>query len=293
MVEYGNGGNLEVTMDGPFAGSGASGGGSVKMTTITAPVANWKGGESPYSMAVGVDGVTITSKVDVQLNAELITALEGQIISFVAQNNGGLVTLYAFGDKPQADCELQAVLTEVLGDGLIVGNIASIGGLRADYAQDDPSKADYIFNKPNEAISNAQKTADEAKVKAEAALPKEGGTMSGPLFVQAPTADSHAAPKGYVDTSVRGTYAAWTVSVPASGWTGDGPYTQTISVPGVLASDRPHICLVPADDVTIAETQEEAWGCVSRGVANDGTVVFTCYEEKPEVNITVQVEVNR
>ena len=293
MVEYGNGGNLEVSMDGPFAGSGASGGGNVKMTTISAPVANWKGGESPYSMAVGVDGVTVTSKVDVQLSADLIAALDGQIISFVAQNNSGLVTLYAFGDKPQADCELQAVLTEVLGDGLIVGNIASVGGLRADYAQTDPSKADYIFNKPDAAISMAQATADEAKTEASKALPKAGGTMTGALSVLAPTADSHAAPKGYVDTSVKGTYAAWIVSVPASGWTGDGPYTQTISVPGVLASDRPHICLVPADDVTIAETQEEAWSCVSRAVSGDGFITFTCYEEKPELNLAVQIEVNR
>lgn len=144
-------------------------------------------------------------------------------------------------------------------------------------------------------LSKADKAA-QAKAVGEALaklLPKAGGTMTGALSVLAPTADSHAAPKVYVDDLVEGTYGNWTVSIPASGWTGDGPYSQTISVPGVMASDRPHICLVPADDVIIAETQEAAWSCVSRAVSGDGFITFTCYEDWPEVSLTVQIEVNR
>lgn len=165
----------------------------------------------------------------------------------------------------------------------------STDAINLEFAQQIGQAAAEAQQKANNADShakNAQETAD-------AALSRSGGTMTGALSVLNPTADSHAAPKGYVDITVKNTYAAWTVSVPASGWTGDGPYVQTVSVSGVLASDRPHICLVPADDVTIAETQEEAWSCVSRGVTGDGFITFTCYKEKPEVNLTVQIEVNR
>ena len=56
-LDYGEGGSFTVTMDGPFASGGS--GGALKMVAISAPAANWKGGESPYSQVVTVDGVTV------------------------------------------------------------------------------------------------------------------------------------------------------------------------------------------------------------------------------------------
>ena len=78
-----------------------------------------------------------------------------------------------------------------------------------------------------------------------------------------------------------------------TGWTGSGPYTQTVAIAGVLASDMPHVVPVYDADNTTAQAQREAWGCVSRGVAAAGGIQFTCFEDKPETAIPIQIEVMR
>lgn len=77
-------------------------------------------------------------------------------------------------------------------------------------------------------------------------------------------------------------------------WTGSPePYTQTISVPGILASDMPHITPVYSTDNATAFAQKEAWNCVSKGEAAANAVVFTCLEERPQAEIPIQIEVIR
>lgn len=79
--------------------------------------------------------------------------------------------------------------------------------------------------------------------------------------------------------------------LPLSGWSSSAPYIQTISVSEVGENHTPHICLIPSDDVSTALAQEEAWGCVSRGVTKNKTITFTCYEDKPSMDIPIQIEV--
>lgn len=180
---------------------------------------------------------------------------------------------------------------------IIRGNSVGTTVPRADYAQTDPSKADFILNKPDAAISRAQSTADSAKTTAEAALARSGGTMTGEINMggkaitklASPSADTDAVNKGYVDSK----YDTFSATLSTGGWVGSGPYTQTVDVTGVLQSDRPHVGLVPSDDTNMALSQEEAWGYVSRGVTADGSITFTCYEDKPEVDLFLQIEVNR
>jgi hypothetical protein len=184
---------------------------------------------------------------------------------------------------------------------IIRGNTVGTTVKRADYAQTDPTKSDYIHNKPDAAISKAQSTADSAKTIAEAALPKSGGSMTGGINMGGkaisnlanPSADTDAANKGYVREQVSGTYKPFTATLSAAGWSENAPYTQRVNVSGVLQSDRPHVGLVPSDDTDTALAQEESWGYVSRGVTADGSITFTCYEDKPEVDIPLQIEVNR
>jgi hypothetical protein len=164
---------------------------------------------------------------------------------------------------------------------------------QADYGQTDSTKADFIKNKPDAAIAKAQSTADSAKATAEAALARSGGDMTGHMMVLEPVQDANPATKKYVDTVAADSHMSAKITLPASGWSSEAPYTQTVAVEGILAADWPHVCLVPSENVESALVQEENWGYVSRGMAEDGSITFTCYEDKPEVNLPLQIEVNR
>jgi hypothetical protein len=108
-LDYGSGGSYSVRMEGPFGGSGSS----VKLTSFTAPAANWKGAVSPFSQVVEVSGISIASKVDIQLGAEELNKLHSGSFAFVAENEDGVVTIYAIGDRPAEDLIFQATLMEV------------------------------------------------------------------------------------------------------------------------------------------------------------------------------------
>ena len=106
--DYGTGGPISVSMAGPFGGGGGS---AAKLTSITLPAANWKGGESPYYQVVNVMGVSVNSKVDLQLSVD---AFHNKAIALTAENEAGVVTVYAIGDRPTDDVTVQATITEVI-----------------------------------------------------------------------------------------------------------------------------------------------------------------------------------
>lgn len=174
----------------------------------------------------------------------------------------------------------------VITGGTLIGDLDMNGnrllGVRAPAAETDAANKKYV---------------DEAAAAAKnACLPTSGGTMTGNIDmggnalknVKAPTAAADGATKGYVD----GKRKTFTATV-GTGWTGSGPYTQTVAVSGILASDMPHVTPVYDADNTTAQAQREAWGCVSRGVAAAGGIQFTCFGDKPETAIPIQIEVMR
>ena len=128
------------------------------------------------------------------------------------------------------------------------------------------------------------------------ALSVSGGTMTGALSLggfrltqlASPTAPTDGANKTYVD----GKRLTMTAML-GTGWTGSGPYTQILAVSGIRASDLPHIAPVYDQQAETALAQKESWGCVSAGVAQDGGILFTCMEDKPETAIPIQIEVMR
>ena len=187
---------------------------------------------------------------------------------------------------------------------IIRGNTVGTTMPRADYAETNPKSAAYIKNKPDEAIQKAQKTADNAQTAADNAqtaadnaqntandaLPKAGGTMTGALNVLTPTENAHAANKGYVDEKRK----VFTTTLTANDWEGDkAPYTQSIGIEGILSTDQPHISPVYSTTLETALSQKENWAMVCKAVTANGSITFTCFEDKPTVNIPVQMEVNR
>lgn len=149
----------------------------------------------------------------------------------------------------------------------------------------------------------------------------KGGIMNGALDmanhilkgIPTPTEDDHATNKKYVDyltdkaktdsESASKEYAEQyansltftkTVTLDASKWVGDkAPYAQSVAVEEILETDTPHYGLVYSGDLDTQLSQKEAFAMVDRLNTANGSVTFTCLEDKPEVDVTVQMEVNR
>lgn len=83
------------------------------ISTVTLLADSWTGDSAPYSQQVAISGVTINSKVDLQPTAEQTKELQDEDIAFVAENNDGIVTIYAINGKPIIDYTIQVQLTEV------------------------------------------------------------------------------------------------------------------------------------------------------------------------------------
>lgn len=155
------------------------------------------------------------------------------------------------------------------------------------------------------AAKEAQDTADQAKKDAESAqktadnaLPKAGGDMTGNINMGdkkvtglgEPTDGKDAVNKKYVDEKVK----LFMVILNAENWEGEeAPYKQTISVEGILGTDRPHYGLIYSEETETVLAEKEAWVLVDDLDTADGSVTFTCFEDKPEINLSVQMEVHR
>ena len=91
---------------------------TVKTTTVTLLSSEWVT-ESDYqhSQVVAVEGVTPCSKVDLQPSVEQLAIFHEKDITFVTENDGGVITVYCIGQKPANDYSMQATITEVNIDG--------------------------------------------------------------------------------------------------------------------------------------------------------------------------------
>ena len=104
---YGGADSLEARLKGPY--------GSVAIRAVEVSLAadGWKGAVSPFSQAVTVPGITAASRVDLQPGAELLEQMRLAGMGLAAENDGGQVTVYAFGGCPKENVTVQATVTEV------------------------------------------------------------------------------------------------------------------------------------------------------------------------------------
>lgn len=80
---------------------------------ITILADSWIGADSPYSQVVDLQGVTENSQVDLTPSVEQLAIFYEKDLAFVTENEGGVVTVYAIGQKPENDYEIQVTITEV------------------------------------------------------------------------------------------------------------------------------------------------------------------------------------
>lgn len=83
--------------------------------------------------------------------------------------------------------------------------------------------------------------------------------------------------------------ADFTGTLTASGWTGtEAPYTQALTIPGLLATDRPLVGPVMSGVYADDTARDETWAAVYRAVAAANTL--TVYAaERPTTDLTVQI----
>lgn len=84
-----------------------------RLATINLPASKWTGSNSLYSQIVTIDGITEYSKVDLLPSVEQLAIFYNKDVAFVTENEDGVVTVYAIGDKPTLDYTMQAQITEV------------------------------------------------------------------------------------------------------------------------------------------------------------------------------------
>ena len=88
-------------------------GAAAKIGNVTILASKWVGTESPYSQVVTVEGVTENSQVDLTPSVEQLAIFHEKDLAFVTENENGVVTVYAIGQKPTNDYTIQVTITEV------------------------------------------------------------------------------------------------------------------------------------------------------------------------------------
>lgn len=100
---------LEKSVPGVVPGTAAK----ARISEVTLTASGWKGEASPYSQVVQVNGATENSQVDLTPSVEQLAVFYEKDLAFVTENEDGVVTVYAIGQKPQNDYIIQVTITEV------------------------------------------------------------------------------------------------------------------------------------------------------------------------------------
>lgn len=90
-----------------------SAGAFARISHVSMFASAWQGSDNLYSQVVTIDGITEYSKVDLLPSVEQLAIFHNKDLAFVTENEDGVVTVYAIGDKPTLDYTMQVQITEV------------------------------------------------------------------------------------------------------------------------------------------------------------------------------------
>lgn len=110
------GAELEEILKKANNSSGNTSGTSVgaKISEITLLATAWETVEDNlYAQVVNIEGVTENSQVDLTPSVQQLLVFYNKDLSFVTENEDGVVTVYAIGQKPMNDYTIQVTITEV------------------------------------------------------------------------------------------------------------------------------------------------------------------------------------
>lgn len=86
-----------------------------RIANVTLNASDWEQGseDSLFSQKVDIEGITEYSQVDLTPSVEQLAIFYNKDLAFVTENDNGVVTVYAIGQKPLNDYTIQATITEV------------------------------------------------------------------------------------------------------------------------------------------------------------------------------------
>nr|DAI01002.1 MAG TPA: hypothetical protein [Caudoviricetes sp.] len=80
----------------------------------------------------------------------------------------------------------------------------------------------------------------------------------------------------------------YTGNLTVASWSGSAaPYSQAVTITGVLATDTPIVDLVPSTTYATAESQIDGWANIYRAVASANTITFYA-TDIPTVSLSFQ-----
>lgn len=85
----------------------------IRVAEVTLLASAWVGEDNLYSQVVDIDGVTKNSQVDLTPDVQQLLVFYEKDLTFVTENEDGVVTVYAIGQKPANDYTIQVTITEV------------------------------------------------------------------------------------------------------------------------------------------------------------------------------------
>ena len=244
------------------------------------PSGNWQG-----SIPTVAQGAYLWTRVAMTFNSG--TPIYAYSVSRMGLDGTGAVSTVA-GVSPDSSGNVTLTPSDV-------GALPASGGTMSGELAMGGNKVTDLGTPTNNSDA-ANKSYVDGKVAT--ALPKAGGTMTGAIAMGGskitglgtPSAAGDAATKGYVD----GRRITNTTTLSATNWQGrSAPYSETLSMAFVLATDMPHITPVYSTTLATALAQQEAWAMVSYAETTAGNIKFTCLEDKPTVDIPIQIEVMR
>ena len=86
---------------------------SARISEVTLLADAWEGTGNLFSQVVSIEGVTENSQVDLTPSVEQLAVFYEKDLTLVTENEDGVVTVYAIGQKPQNDYVIQVTITEV------------------------------------------------------------------------------------------------------------------------------------------------------------------------------------
>ena len=105
--------DLEYVMDSKTYFESLTSAPPVRMANIILKASAWAGSGSLYSQVVNVSGITENSQINLTPSVEQLSVFYEKDITFVTENDGGVLTVYVIGQKPQNDYAIAANIVEV------------------------------------------------------------------------------------------------------------------------------------------------------------------------------------